>query len=288
MHQLARLGIILLGLYAITNGFIAASGIITETITTVPTSQIMVAIVTSIVIGFVPGVLLIAVNRKIATAIFSSGEVGSLKLNDVQGLHSLLGVYFLIYGLFGTLFAFVPLLGHLLGLSDVPTVPLLSNLVGPSRVPSAEHRRTKFIPGGEAARAHFLSRPGLNPNPLDLLQGGGDRLRILDRPAIFEIRRDAGRPEGMVAAGVGEVPHFWPEGEPLLFSRWKTKRSKPMPKKGKATRPQKESQSNPALDERLNQQSDLPSIEKVVLGQYACVNHFRHAPTQSGHREGED
>ncbi len=169
MHQLARLGIILLGLYAITNGFIAASGIITETITTVPTSQIMVAIVTSIVIGFVPGVLLIAVNRKIATAIFSSGEVGSLKLNDVQGcgwvlaprrvlsylwpiwhtvrlrtlartlaralcLHvvgfSLLGVYFLIYGLFGTLFAFVPLLGHLLGLSDVPTVPLLSNLVG--------------------------------------------------------------------------------------------------------------------------------------------------------------
>ena len=43
---------------------------------------------------------------------------------------SLLGVYFLIYGLFGTLFAFVPLLGHLLGLSDVPTVPLLSNLVG--------------------------------------------------------------------------------------------------------------------------------------------------------------
>ena len=138
MHQLARLGIILLGLYAITNGFIAASGIITETITTVPTSQIMVAIVTSIVIGFVPGVLLIAVNRKIATAIFSSGEVGSLKLNDVEGLHvvgfSLLGVYFLIYGLFGTLFAFVPLLGHLLGhllgLSDVPTVPLLSNLVG--------------------------------------------------------------------------------------------------------------------------------------------------------------
>ena len=47
---------------------------------------------------------------------------------------SLLGVYFLIYGLFGTLFAFVlllgHLLGHLLGLSDVPTVPLLSNLVG--------------------------------------------------------------------------------------------------------------------------------------------------------------
>ena len=134
MHQLARFGIILLGLYAITHGFIS-SGRITATFLetigpTVPTSQIMVAIVGVIVLlGFVPGVLLIAVNRRIATAIFSSEEVGSLKLNDVEGLHvvgfSLLGVYFLIYGLFGTLSASVSLLGslHLLGFSDAAVVP---------------------------------------------------------------------------------------------------------------------------------------------------------------------
>ncbi len=116
MHQLARLGVILLGLYAITHGFIASGRI--------PATFFMVAIVGVIVVlGFVPGVLLIAANRRIATAIFSSEEVGSLKLNDVEGLHvvgfSLLGVYFLIYGLLGTLSASVSLLGF----SDAPVVP---------------------------------------------------------------------------------------------------------------------------------------------------------------------
>lgn len=97
MHQLARLGIILLGFYEIINGLLRASMLLSawETVFAI------------IILGCLPGVLLILANRRIATAIFSSEESAVLELGNVEALcavgFSLLGVYLLILGLYAAI-----------------------------------------------------------------------------------------------------------------------------------------------------------------------------------------
>ena len=87
MYQLARLGIVLLGLYTIINAlplmFIVG-----------PLAVIGIAV--SIILLLLPGVILIAMNRRLARAIFSTDEAGAWGSTDTEGF-AVLG-----FALFGT------------------------------------------------------------------------------------------------------------------------------------------------------------------------------------------
>ena len=87
MYQLARLGLVLLGLYTIINAFPLM--FIVE-----PLAVIGIAV--SVIVLLLPGVILIATNRRIAGAIFSTDEAGAWGSTDTEGF-AVLG-----FALFGT------------------------------------------------------------------------------------------------------------------------------------------------------------------------------------------
>ena len=94
MYQLARLGLVLLGLYTVINSFplMFIVG---------PLAGIGIAV--SVIVLLLPGVLLIATNRRMAGAIFSTHEARSVELTGPEGFSvlgfPLLGVWLAIQGL---------------------------------------------------------------------------------------------------------------------------------------------------------------------------------------------
>ena len=94
MYQLARLGIVLLGLYTIMDAFPLM--FIVE-----PLAVIEIAV--RVILLLLPGVILMAMNRRIAGAIFSTHEARSVELADLEGFYvlgfALLGVWVPIQGL---------------------------------------------------------------------------------------------------------------------------------------------------------------------------------------------
>ncbi len=87
MYQLARLGLVLLGLYTIINAFplMFIVG---------PLAAIGIAV--SAIVLLLPGIILIATNRRMARAIFSTDEAWAWGSTDAEGF-AVLG-----FALFGT------------------------------------------------------------------------------------------------------------------------------------------------------------------------------------------
>ena len=76
MYQLARLGIVLLGLYTIINAF---------PLMFIVGPLAVIGIAVSVIVLLLPGVTLIAMNRRMAGAIFSTDEAGSWGSTDTEG-----------------------------------------------------------------------------------------------------------------------------------------------------------------------------------------------------------
>ena len=94
MYQLARLGLVLLGLYTIINAF---------PLMFIVGPLAVIGIAVSVIVLLLPGVILIAMNRRMAGAIFSTHEARSVELTDPEGFYvlgfALLGVWVAIQGL---------------------------------------------------------------------------------------------------------------------------------------------------------------------------------------------
>ena len=146
MYQLARLGLVLLGLYTIINTF---------PLMFIVGPLAVIGIAVSVIVLLVPGVILIATNRRIARAIFSTDEAGSWELTDAEGFavlgFALFGTWLAIQGLIsaGTgVLVHIALVGALRfqALAARLGEPLIQILVGP-------------VPGGEATRPRAPQGP---------------------------------------------------------------------------------------------------------------------------------
>ncbi len=100
MYQLARLGLVLLGLYTIINAF---------PLMFIVGPLAVIGIAVSVIVLLFPGVILIATNRRMAGAIFSTDEAGSWGSTDTEGF-AVLG-----FALFGTWLAIQGLISAVTG-----------------------------------------------------------------------------------------------------------------------------------------------------------------------------
>ena len=95
MYHLARLGLALLGWYTVINSFplMVSLG-----------APLAIAVPLNVVFVFLPGLMLVIANRRLARAIVSTDDDGAWHVPDARGFamlgFALLGVWFVVQGLF--------------------------------------------------------------------------------------------------------------------------------------------------------------------------------------------
>ncbi len=93
MYQLARLGFVLLGVYTITNAF---------PLMVMVGAPVAIGVAVNVVFLLLPGLMLVATNRRMAAAIFSPDDGRAWQVPDPEGFavlgFALLGVWFVIQG----------------------------------------------------------------------------------------------------------------------------------------------------------------------------------------------